>query len=149
MVIRKRRTRVVVDTNVLVAFYLHRNPRSANAAVVKLWRDQRLLELVVSAEIVSEYLEVLSRFGVGDPLLRRFSQRLQARATVTFVNLGPRVVASRDPDDNVFLSTARAGHASFLVTNDLDLLELPDNERRMLRFEIVSPATLLSRLAVR
>jgi putative PIN family toxin of toxin-antitoxin system len=147
VVSRKLRTRVVLDTNVIAAFYLSRNPRSANSTVFKLWRDRRLLELVVSAEIVGEYVEILQRLDVHPLSIQRFLPRLDTRITVSWVNLGPRVVASRDPDDNIFLSTAKAGQVAYLVTNDHDLLELPNSERKKLRFDIVRPLSLLAQLA--
>ena len=60
---RKRRIPVVFDTNVIIGFYLSRNSRSANQQVFRLWRDQRTLQLIVSDEMIQEYLEVLSRLG--------------------------------------------------------------------------------------
>ena len=147
MVIRKRRIRVVLETNVIVASALSRNPHSPNWAVVRLWLVQRLIEIVVSPEVVSEYLEVLRRLQIADKLIVQFQERVLARKTVTWVNLGPRVVASRDSDDDVFLTTARAGRVAYLVTNDGDLLELDEAIRKRLRFQIVTPAELLEHLA--
>src|SRR5258708_6486052 len=66
--------------------------------------------------------------------------------TVTHVSLGSRSKLSRDPDDNIMIATARSGKASFLVTNDLDLLEISLRERARLRLEIVTPAELLARI---
>jgi predicted nucleic acid-binding protein len=60
----------------------------------------------VSDEIVTEYIEVLRRLQVDDAAVRRFRERLAKRTTVTHVNLGARPVASRDPDDNIFVATA-------------------------------------------
>ncbi|HEV3468077.1 MAG TPA: hypothetical protein VG148_02065 [Pyrinomonadaceae bacterium] len=48
MVRRKDRVAVVLDTDVLIAFYLSTNPASANAKVYRLWRDRRRLQLVLS-----------------------------------------------------------------------------------------------------
>jgi putative PIN family toxin of toxin-antitoxin system len=145
---RKRRTRVVFDTNVIVSFYLSRNPRASQATVFRLWRDRRLLELVVSHEIVSEYVEVLERLTVHPLVIQRLVERLEARTTVTWVNPGPRVTASRDPDDNVFLSAAKAGNVEYLITNDHDLLDLPVEERKKLRFQILRPFALLDQFAI-
>lgn len=147
MASRKQRTRVVFDTNVVARFYLGRNPQSANANVFRLWRDRRFLELVVSPDIVGEYVDVLERLAVNQRLIQRFVERLENRVTVTWISLGPRVVASRDPDDDAFLSAARAGHVTYLVTNDRDLLELPTDKRQKLRFEIVTPTAILAQVA--
>jgi putative PIN family toxin of toxin-antitoxin system len=137
----------VLDTNVLVGAYLARSRTSPNLAILRLWREARQIELVVSAPIVEEYLELLHRLNVSDALIERFAQRLESRRTVSHVNLGPRMVVSRDPDDDVFLTTAKAGRAAFLVTNDRDLLDIAAKARQGLRFEIVTPRQFLERLA--
>ncbi len=143
---RKRRIPVVFDTNVVVGFYLSRNPRSANQQAFRLWRDQRTLQLIVSDEVIQEYLEVLSRLGVSALLVKRLNERFARRKTVTHVSLGPRPKLSRDPDDNIVIATARSGKARFLVTNDYDLLDIPGSEQARLRLLIVSPAELLARI---
>ncbi len=62
---------------------------------------------------------------------------------VTLVNLGQRDVASRDPDGNVFLSTARSGRAKYLVTNDRDLRDVPAATKKRLPFAVVRPREFL------
>ena len=143
---RKHRVRVVFDTNILMGFYLGRNLQSANAKVYRLWRDQRELQLIVSEEIVDEYLEIMERLRMSVERQERLAQRLRSRDTVTHIQLGPRFTQSRDPDDNVFLAAAKTGGAKFLVTNDHHLLDIPESELRAFRFEIVTPAQLLIRL---
>lgn len=144
---RKHRIRVVFDTNVLIGFYLGRNPQSANARIWRLWRDVRDLQLIVSDEIIDEYMEIVERLQVGENRQERLAQRLQSRDTVTHVQLGPRFNLSRDPDDNVFLAAAKTGGAKFLVSNDHHLLDIPESELRAFRFEIVTPPQLLARLS--
>jgi putative PIN family toxin of toxin-antitoxin system len=143
---RKRRIPVVFDTNVVVGFYLSRNPRSANQQAFRLWRDQRTLQLIVSDEVIQEYFEVLSRLGVPEPLVKALEERFARRKTVTLVSLGSRPKISRDPDDNIVIATARSGKARFLVTNDYDLLDIPASEQARLRLIIVTPADLLARI---
>ena len=143
---RKERIAVVLDTNVIVGYYLSRVPQSANARVFRLWRDQRKLQLIVSDEVVTEYLEVLPRLHIEEPRIKRFAERLQRRETVTHVRLGSRFASSRDPDDNVMLATAVTGKAKFLITNDRDLLDLPEKQRQRFKFEIVRPQEFLKRL---
>ena len=143
---RKRRIPVVFDTNVIVGFYLSRTPSSANQQAFRLWRDQRKLQLIVSDEIVREYLELLTRLGVSEPLVIRLEKRFARRTTVTNVRLGSRPKVSRDPDDNLMVATARSGKARFLVTNDQDLLDITAQEQARLRLEIVTPNELLARI---
>ena len=144
---RKHCVRVVLDTNIFVGYYLSRSPTSANAQVVRLWRDLRQLQLIVSDPIVEEYLEVLPRLRVEKRRVQSLSDRLRRRSTVSHVNLGARVVASRDPDDNLMLATAKTGRTAYLFTNDHDLLDIPTTQRRLFRFKIVTPQQLLAEMA--
>ena len=141
---RKRRIPVVFDTNVIVGFYLSRNRSSVNQQAFRLWRDQRQLQLIVSDDVVREYLEVLSRLNVPEVLIKRLEERFSQRITVTRVSLGSRPNLSRDPDDNVMIATARSGKAKFLITNDRDLLDISASEQAKLRLTIISPAELLA-----
>ena len=143
---RKRRIPVVFDTNVIVGFYLSRTPGSANQQAFRLWRYERQLQLIVSDDVVREYLEILLRLGVPEALVKRLEKRFANRVTVTHVSLGLRPKLSRDPDDNVMIATARSGKATFLVTNDHDLLEISTRDQARLRQEIVTPAELLARI---
>lgn len=140
---RKERLAVVLDTNVVIGFYLSRHPQSANRRVFRLWRDERKLQLIVSPEMVDEYLEVLARVGVGESHLKLLTERFAHRRIVTHVELGARPDISRDPDDNLVLATAIAGKAKFLVTNDRDLLDIAAADRKRFKFEIVTPTKLL------
>ena len=143
---RKHRIPAVLDTNVLIGYYLSRSPRSANAQVVRAWRDQRQVQLILSSEVFEEYLDVLRRLCVEEPRVQRLAERIRRRTTVTVVNLGPRFTMSRAPDDNLMLATSQAGEARYLVTNDHDLLDIPIVQRRLSRFEIVSPQQFLAKL---
>ena len=143
---RKDRTRVVLDTNVLLGYYLSTHPRSANARVYLLWRTRRALQLVVSDETVADYLDVLRRIGIPEARVRRLEVRIRKRETVSHVNLGGRPAESRDADDNLMPATAAAGRAAYLVTNDRDLLEVPAAGRRKFNFAILTPARFLAEL---
>jgi predicted nucleic acid-binding protein len=96
--------------------------------------------------VIEEYIELLRRIGVGAERSARFRQRLLASPTVTRVNLGKRFPISRDADDDFPLATAHTGRARYLVTNDRDLLEIPADDKRRFRFEIVTPHHLLRAL---
>jgi uncharacterized protein len=143
---RKERVPVVLDTNIIIGFYLSRSPRSAGARIFQLWRDQRKLQLIVSREVVEEYLEVLARVRVNRKWIDSFAERMRRRETVTYLSLGSRPTESRDPDDNLMLAAAVVGKAKYLVTNDRDLLDIPSSVRKKLRFSIVTPAQLLAEL---
>ncbi len=142
MAAKKDRLVVVLDTNVFVANYLSTNPKSSNVVIVRLWRERKL-QLVFSEEIADEYDDVLKRLGISKNLVARFLASLHEGVTVTHVNLGKRFTDSRDPKDNPFLSTAAAGRAKFLVTNDSDLLDIPETVRRKFKFRILTPQAFL------
>ena len=143
---RSERVPVVLDTNVVLGFYLSRSPGSPNGRVFRLWRDRRKFQLILSRELVNEYLEVLGRLNVAPEKITRLAERLKLRNTITLVNLGARPKASRDPEDNFLLATAVAGKASFLVTNDRDLLDIPATQRKRFKFEILTPRQLLAQI---
>src|SRR3989442_1024690 len=104
MVARKQRTRVVVDTNVLVRNYKSKNPASANKRIVRLWLAKRSIQLILGAETVEEYLETLANvIGLKPGKLEEWRLLFEEDRRCTFVNLGRRYTESRDPDDNVFL----------------------------------------------
>lgn len=143
---RKERVPVVLDTNIIIGFYLSKHSQSAISRVFRLWRDQRKLQLIVSDEVINEYLEVLTRLGVARIRINRLAKRFQQRQTVTRIRLGGHPTASRDPDDNIILAIAIAGRARFLITNDRDLLDVSETERRRFRFEIMKPVEFLMEL---
>lgn len=139
---KKDRLKVVLDTNVIVANYLSTNPTSPNVLTVRLWRERRL-QLIIGDEIADEYAGVLSRLNISEHLIYRLLTSLQKGGTATKVNLGKRFVDSRDPKDNSFLSTAAAGRAKYLITNDADLLDIPEATKRKYKFRIITPAEFL------
>jgi putative PIN family toxin of toxin-antitoxin system len=141
---RKRRIPVVFDTNVLVGFYLSRSPASANQQAFRLWRDHRRIQLIISDDVLREYLEVLERLTIPPILIKRFEERLIRRNTVTHVSLGSRPKLSRDADDDVIIATARSGKAEFVVSNDRDLLEISTGEQARLRLRIVTPQAFVA-----
>lgn len=100
-----------------------------------------------------EYAGVLGELNISANLVTNFTASLHESGTVTRVNLGKRFTESRDPKDNPFLSTAGAGRAKFLVTNDRDLLDIPEGEKRKFKFRIITPRAFLKiyfeRFAVR
>ncbi len=144
MVSRRRRLVVVFDTNVLVRALMSRSKSSPNYRVVRLWLVERELQLVVSKELLSEYLDVFERVrGMTTDVIEEWRERFTEDSRVSFVNLGTRFELSRDPDDNLVLATAATGRASWLLTNDKDLLDLPEDSMRLLRFEISTPHMFL------
>jgi putative PIN family toxin of toxin-antitoxin system len=109
-----------------------------------LWWVARRIQLIVSPQAIAEYRDIFGRLLEATAAhLAAWRMRFEDDSRCTLVKLGPRFDVSRDPDDNVLLATALAGDADYLVTNDRDLLELPDDFQRRLPFAIVSPSAFL------
>ena len=140
---RKERIAVVFDTNILIAFYLSRNLKSAVRKIFGLWRIHRKLQLIVSEETVAEYLEILERVNIPQKRIDTFLERIEKRLTVTKVSLGKIPTESRDVDDNLVLATALVGKADFLITNDKDLLDIAEADKKKFKFRIVTPIEFL------
>ncbi len=85
-------------------------------------------EWVVSPDIVDEYLDVVNRPNIrqrfrADPprSVEGFMVRLDTAKMVVPAQI-PAVC--RDPNDDKFIAVALAGRASFIVSEDKDLLDL-------------------------
>jgi len=144
MVARKQRIRVVLDTNVLIRNFKARASRSPNRRIFGLWFLKRRLQLIVSPEIVEEYLEIFVEvLGLDEDKVAAWRIRFEQDPRCDLVSLARRYTESRDPDDNLVLATATAGRAEYLITNDRDLLELPEEFQRQLHYRIVRPAQFL------
>jgi hypothetical protein len=114
--------RFVFDTNVLVSAALSLNSKPRKALDVAI---QRGVVLLCSATLAELY-EVLSRKQfrryIDEKDIRRFLAALTRE--VAWIDGSVHITACRDPKDDKFLSLAVSGHASHIVTGDLDLLVL-------------------------
>lgn len=116
--------RAVVDANVVVAAML--NPRGTPGALLGLinetWQLVWSPAIVAECQRVAECPKLRRRFRIADPL--RFIEDL-AEASLYVTSELPRVEAvAADPDDDVYLATALAGAAPWLVSGDRHLLSL-------------------------
>jgi putative PIN family toxin of toxin-antitoxin system len=114
---------VVFDTNVVVEAIFW--PRStARRALTGLARRQ--FQTVINSAILEEYSVITAQ--VREKLFLN-AQPSGALAWLTAKSLHVEPLPlirklSRDPDDNLFVATAAAAAAKFLVTQDRDLLVL-------------------------
>jgi len=143
--------RAVVDTNVLISAAL--SPRSAPARIVDLLLRHatlvfsrptfRELETRLWRPKFDRYLDIERR----RLLLHDLTQVAHWVELPVTPDPVPLPAISRDPDDDVFLHTARHGGAQWLVSGDKDLLELssPQFADAGWGFAIVSPMQALER----
>ena len=134
--------RVVADTNVLVSA-IRRG--TTTRKVSELWVEGRI-RLVVSREIIQEYLRVLSY-----PKLELSSQEVRQvmeEMVLPYADLVERVpplshsTAGVEKDDMKFLACAAAGGARYLITGDKGFLRT--GEYRSV--ELIAPASFLEKV---
>jgi uncharacterized protein len=129
---------VVFDTNVIVEAIFW--PRStARRALIGLAR--RRFKTAVNAGILEEYSAITAEVRAR---LFPAAQPSGALAWIASrsIRVEPMPLAgklSRDPDDNLFVATAAAAQAAFVVTQDRDLLVL----EKPFGVAIVTPAEFL------
>ncbi len=112
--------RVVIDTSVLISAMLRdRDPEWVIDYIARHPDD----DWIVSAEILVEYSDVMSRkrFNFPESLRNRWISAIQSLTTL--IDLNVRVQFPRDPKDAKFLACALAAKADYLVTGDKDLKE--------------------------
>ena len=143
---RRRTIKVVVDTNVFVGNFLTRSRGSPNRRVIRLWLVERKFKLALSSDIEAEYLRIFEDLlGFDTDTLMSWKRRFGNKRITQTVGGGTSSLG-RDPKDNVFIATATAAKAKFLVTNDRDLLDISEAKKRTLRFKIVTPTQFLELL---
>jgi len=112
--------RIVIDTNIFVSAVLGGTLK----VVLDYWREKRFT-LLVTDEIVREYLEVLRRpkFGLPGSVVDNIIAYIFHRAE--FVTPIERLhIVEADPQDNKFLEAAIAGNADEIISGDGHLLNL-------------------------
>jgi uncharacterized protein len=132
---------VVFDTNVVVEaiFWPQSTARRALTGLAL-----RRFKTAVNQEILDEYAAVTAEIRT-----RLFAQAQPSGALAWIAAKSVRVEPmplrgklSRDPDDNVFVASAAAVQAAFLVTQDRDLLVLG----KPFGVRIVTPVELIREL---
>ena len=112
--------RVILDTNILVSMALGGQVGKINDR----WRAGEFI-VVVSEEIVSEYLDILQRpnLHLKSRTIAVITGRIYRKAKL--VKPEERVSGIQsDPKDDKFLEAAIAGQVDFIVSGDKHLLNL-------------------------
>lgn len=129
------KTRVVLDTNVLVA--AHFNPRSASNKILELCQRKKLV-LVLTSHILKEFSLIMRNISARKSFRKRMDKII---SQAILVKKAPRInIIVEDPEDNKFLSCALAGKADYIITSDRHLLVL----RKFRGIRIVKPVQFLS-----
>lgn len=121
----KKIKRVVIDTNVVISGLLF---AGIPGQIVSLWKSGAI-QALVSAEILQEYLKVLSypRFNLSEQEISYliyheilpYFEVVEIRGKTT-----KSTVITEDPSDDKFIYCALAGNAEVIISGDRHLLEL-------------------------
>jgi len=133
--------KIVIDTNVFGSFFL--NPKGTPRLIIDLWKTGRVT-LCLCAEILTEYLEVLSRFGLkGEPELKELLDLFKTRQAIDFVVIDNDLhVIEADPADDKFLECALKASAACIVSGDKHLKGLRNYDG----IPILSPSEFMTDL---
>lgn len=107
--------KAVIDTNVFLAALINRS--RAPAKLRTRWLNGEFV-LVTSPPVEFEYADVL----LHSPMVQSEDVQVlleEVRDLSLFVPISGALQVCKDPDDDVFLETAIAGAADFLVTKNL------------------------------
>ena len=132
---KKDLLRVAIDSNVFISALVY---GGHPAACIALIYERQVLG-VISDAIITEVLEVLARkFIFSAYQLEEVRQLIETN----FVKVYPAKTLNitRDPDDNRILETAVAGECDYIITGDLDLLDLKEYSS----IHILTPAQFLN-----
>jgi putative PIN family toxin of toxin-antitoxin system len=128
--------RVILDTNVVISGVFFTGPPYH---ILRAWRDGTV-HIVVSAEIIGEYLRVgraLAKQFPGvdlDPILTL----LAAEAELIVAPSLPEPVCN-DPDDDKFLACALASKTKIIISGDKQLLRVSGYRG----IEVIRPRTFV------
>jgi putative PIN family toxin of toxin-antitoxin system len=130
--------KTVLDTNILIPGL--GNPLGASAKLLDRWFDGQFV-LLISSPIFEEYSRILlSHPKVPQDKAEIFLNGLAELAQI--VPISEKLNVCKDPSDNIFLETATAGNARYLVTKNIRHFPF----KRYQNVEIVRVSKFLSRL---
>ena len=113
--------RVTADTNILVSALIYKRGKPFQRLRMALEGEIRL---AVSAEIIAETLDVLSRkFGIKREELPEYKEAIESAASTVHPTVELNVI-KHDPPDNRILECAVSSGSEFILTGDKDLLRL-------------------------
>ncbi|MCR5140800.1 MAG: putative toxin-antitoxin system toxin component, PIN family [Bacteroidaceae bacterium] len=122
---RKRKLRVIVDTNCWISFLIGRRL----SCLVDLLSDEHI-QLIICNDLLDEIREVTSR-----PKFERYFPAKEVESLIDFMQIigeafkpTQQVRLCRDAADDYLLALAIEARAHYLVTGDQDLLELKKNK---------------------
>lgn len=113
--------RIVIDTNLWISFIISKNIQKLDHllllnSIVILFSEDLLEEIRVT--ITKPKLKKYFSESAMEEMLSAFEDYIE------LIKVTSKVKVCRDPKDDFLLALAKDGNAHFLVTGDLDLLDL-------------------------
>lgn len=112
---------VVVDTNVLIsAVFFGGKP----GLILDAWRERKL-DLLITEEIISEYVDVLHRISEKYP--RVDVTKIIPLITTCGILVDPKIlneIVCADSDDDKFIAAALGSSSNIIITGDKHLLDV-------------------------
>jgi putative PIN family toxin of toxin-antitoxin system len=120
--------RVVLDANVIISALIR--PDSAPGRVLRPAIESARCRMVTSRPLMAELRAALDYKGLQRYLKMDAGAKevlvIMLEQVADHVRIDPLTVTGicRDPKDEIYLHTARAGHADYIVSGDDDLLTI-------------------------
>jgi len=128
--------KVVIDTNVFVSSFFGGLPKK----IIDMWTEGQLT-LCLTNEIIDEYVDVLTRMGLGGTSeLGELLSLFRTGHCSLFTVQTPSLSISEDPDDDKCIEAAVAHDAVSIVSGDKHFKKIG----RYAGIAIVSPKEFLS-----
>jgi len=119
------KSRFILDTNLWISFLIKNNLEKIDEV---LYNDS--FTLIFCRELLDEFLDVTQR-----PKFRKYFSQREINIALEiiidfskFINITSEVKICRDAKDNYLLALAIDSQAKYLITGDIDLLELKNIE---------------------
>jgi len=117
--------RLILDTNLWIRYLI-----AKDLARIDLLFENDEVVLLFSDKLLEEFVDVAQR-----PKFRKYFSEDDIEALLELFDVYGQIVdvvsnvqACRDPKDNFLLSLARDGKADYLISGDLDLLDMKEFE---------------------
>lgn len=123
-----RFARVVLDANVIISALI--KPDSAPGRVLRVAIESATFQMVTSLPLMAELRAALDYKGLQRYLKMDADTKdvfvIMLEQVAEHVKIDPITITGicRDPKDEIYLHTARAGHADYIVSGDDDLLTI-------------------------
>ena len=115
--------KAVLDTNIFISGIFWKG--ASNKAIIN-WKEGKFT-LVISLETVSEIIKILQDFKIRlpDEMIKEWVDLIVRNSII--VDPKERInIVKDDPKDNIFIETAVAGNADYIVSQDNHLLKLKE-----------------------